>query len=130
MKMKKQMYFTITGMFLLPDTEFLKPGMKVQLEKEPDNKYDKEAIMVRLPGLGKIGYVANSVKTVVGETSSAGRIYDKIADAWTGTVMYNMGSAVVCSLDKEPADAPEDDEAGFDEMDFDADDTEAGEAAL
>lgn len=34
--------------------------MKVTLYKEPDNKYDKEAIRVEARALGKIGYVANS----------------------------------------------------------------------
>ena len=51
--------------------------MKIKLEKDPDNKYDKEAIKVMYDGLGKIGYVANS-STVIGESMSAGRLYDKI----------------------------------------------------
>lgn len=34
--------------------------MKLFLEKESDNEYDKEAIQVLCEGLGKIGYVANS----------------------------------------------------------------------
>ena len=38
--------------------------------------YDKEAISVNLAGLGKIGYVANSPYTVLGESYSAGRLYD------------------------------------------------------
>ena len=57
---------------------FLEKGMKLYLEKEPDNKYDKEAIMVKKEGLGLIGYVANSTYTVIGESMSAGRLYDKI----------------------------------------------------
>ena len=52
-----------------------------KLEKEPDNEYDKEAIKVTYEGLGKIGYVANSSYTVIGESMSAGRLYDKIGDA-------------------------------------------------
>ena len=52
--------------------------MTLQLEKEPDNQYDKEAIVVKMEGLGDIGYVANSTYTVIGESMSAGRIYDKI----------------------------------------------------
>ena len=56
----------------------LKPKMKVKLVKEPDNEYDKEAIKVEMPGIGHIGYVANSPYTVVGESYSAGRLYDKI----------------------------------------------------
>ena len=69
-------YFTITGTRYYYGKEFLKPGMTVQLVKEPDNKYDKEAIVVRLKGLGDIGHVANSTHTVIGDSMSAGRLYD------------------------------------------------------
>ena len=48
--------------------------MTVKLIKEPDNKYDKEAIRAEIKGLGEAGYVANSTKTVVGECLSAGRL--------------------------------------------------------
>jgi len=96
---KDKIYFTITGLVQrLPDTEFIKPDMIVTLEKEPDNDWDKEAIKVNMPGLGHIGYVANSVHTVIGDSFSAGRLYDKIADKAEGKVLYNMGSAVVCEL--------------------------------
>mgnify|MGYP000817011536 CR=1 FL=1 len=44
----------------------------IRLEKEPDNEYDKEAIKVTYEGLGKIGYVANSSYTVIGDSMSAG----------------------------------------------------------
>ena len=48
--------------------------MKVKLVKEPDNEYDKEAIRVETKGLGKIGYVANSPYTVLGESKSAANL--------------------------------------------------------
>ena len=67
----EEMYFTITGCNHYFGTEFLKEGMKLKLEKEPDNKFDSEAILVKLKGLGKIGYVANSPYTVKGESMSA-----------------------------------------------------------
>ena len=50
------------------------------LEKEPDNEYDKEAIQVKMKGMGEIGYVANSPYTIIGDSMSAGRIYDRIDD--------------------------------------------------
>ncbi len=50
----KNIYFTITGMNHYYGKDFLKPGMKVKLIKEPDNPYDKEAIRVEVKGLGKI----------------------------------------------------------------------------
>ncbi|BDZ75951.1 hypothetical protein Lac1_01340 [Claveliimonas bilis] len=60
----EKVYFTLTGTEHYYGSEFLEPGMKVQLEKEPENKYDKEAIRVEIEGLGRIGYVANSIYTV------------------------------------------------------------------
>ena len=60
----EEMYFTIAGCNHYYGTEFMEKGMKVKLVKEPDNEYDKEAIMVKIKGLGKCGYVANSPYTV------------------------------------------------------------------
>lgn len=51
--MKDEMYFTITGCSHYFGNAFMEKGMKVKLEKEPDNEYDKEAIMVKVKGLGK-----------------------------------------------------------------------------
>ena len=73
-------YFTLTGTKRYYGTDFLEKGMKITLEKEPDNEYDKEAIQVKMKGMGKIGYVANSPYTIIGDSMSAGRIYDRIDD--------------------------------------------------
>lgn len=95
---EKKIYFTVTGVFHRYGEDCLEKGMEVRLEKEPDNEFDKEAIMVKLPGLGKIGYVANSVHTVLGESYSAGRLYDKIGDTATGIVRYVLEKGVVCEI--------------------------------
>ena len=61
-----------------------------------------------LPGLGKVGYVANSTHTVVGNCCSAGRLYDKIGNTATAKVKYVLANAVVCKvkvpLGAEPAE--------------------------
>jgi hypothetical protein len=72
--------------------------MKVRLVKEPDNEYDREAIRVELEGLGKVGYVANSPYTVMGESYSAGRLYDSIGDTAEGKVKYVLPKGVLCCL--------------------------------
>ena len=36
-----KIYFTLTGTNHYFGKEFLKKGMKIRLEKEPDNEYDK-----------------------------------------------------------------------------------------
>jgi len=94
----KDIYFTLTGTNHWYGQDFLKKGMKVKLEKEPDNKYDKEAIKVSLKGLGQIGYVANSHQTVAGESFSAGRIYDKIGKKAKGEVVMKLDYGVLCKL--------------------------------
>ena len=94
----EKIYFTIAGTNHYFGNDFLKPDMKVRLTKEPDNNYDKEAIKVELEGLGVIGYVGNSPYTVVGESYSAGRLYEKIGDTAEGTVMYVLSRGVFCCL--------------------------------
>lgn len=48
-------FFTVTGLHHYYGDSFLEKEMIVYLKKEKDNEYDKEAISVNLPGLGKIG---------------------------------------------------------------------------
>lgn len=96
-----KIYFTLTGMKHYFGDDFLKKGMKLDLEKEPDNKYDKEAIMVKMECLGKIGYVANSTFTVIGESMSAGRLYDKIGDTATAKVVLVTSNGILCRVCKK-----------------------------
>lgn len=96
-----KIYFTLTGTKHYFGTEFLEQGMKIELEKEPDNEYDKEAILIKLEGLGKIGYVANSPYTVLGDSMSAGRLYDKIGDKASGKVVIVTPQGVICRLRKK-----------------------------
>ena len=53
----------------------------------------------KMDGLGLVGYVANSPYTVVGESYSAGRLYDKIGDTAEGTIMYVLDKGVLCWLE-------------------------------
>ena len=91
-------YFTITGTKHYYGQDFFEKGMKVRLEKEPDNKVDREAIKVLMDGIGHIGYVANSPYTVIGESCSAGRLYDRIGDKAKGKVVLVMEKGVLCVL--------------------------------
>ena len=96
-----KLYFTLTGTRHYFGDEFLQPGMEVFLKKEPENPYDSEAIQVRVPGLGTIGYVANSPHTVLGESFSAGRLYDRIGDNAAGTVVYRLPKGVLCRVSRK-----------------------------
>ena len=94
----KSAYITVTGTDYYFSDRFIEPKMTFKLVKEPDNKYDREAIRVELPGLGKIGYVANSPGTVQGESISAGRLYDKIGDTATAVVKYILPKGILCKV--------------------------------
>ena len=96
-----KMYFTIVGTGHYYGQEFLEPGMRVILKKDPHNEYDNEAIMVNLEGLGKIGYVANSPYTVLGESFSAGRLYDKIGERAVAKVIHKTDCGIVCKISKK-----------------------------
>ena len=91
----KKIYFTITGMSHYFGDRFFEKDMKVKLVKEADNKVDSEAVKVVLEGLGTVGYVANSPYTVLGESYSAGRLYDEIGDTAEGTVLYVTDGGII-----------------------------------
>ena len=55
--------------------------------------------MVKKEGLGLIGYVANS--TVIGESMSAGRLYDKIGKKATAKVVMLTNAGVICKICKK-----------------------------
>ena len=95
-----KIWFTLTGTNHYCGSAFMEKGMKVRLEKEPDNKYDREAIKVLMDGMGHVGYVANSPYTVIGESWSAGRLYDKIGDTAEGKIRFVTDSGVLCTLKK------------------------------
>lgn len=88
----EKMYITITGLHHYYGVDLFERDMVLTLVKDKKNEYDKEAIEVRLEGLGKVGYVANSTSTVLGESSSAGRIYDKFEEKANAKVMYKLKS--------------------------------------
>lgn len=96
-----KVFITLTGTKHYFGNDFLENGMKIRLEKEPDNAYDKEAIKVMYEGLGKIGYVANSSHTVIGESMSAGRLYDKIGDVAYAKIVLVTPTGIICKVCKK-----------------------------
>ena len=93
-----EIYFTIAGTNHWHGDEFIELKMEVKLVKEPDNEVDTEAIKVEMPGIGQIGYVANSPYTVIGESYGADRLYDKVGEEAYGEVMYILPKGVLCRL--------------------------------
>ena len=98
-------FFTITGTQYKYGLEIFEKGMQVNLEKDPENEFDREAIKVSVEGLGQVGWVANSIRTVRGESFSAGRLYDKIGDTAVGEVVFVLPDAVLAAIVEEPEKA-------------------------
>ena len=96
-----KVFITLTGTKHYFGNDFLKKGTKIRLEKEPDNEYDKEAIKVTYEGLGKIGYVANSSYTVIGDSMSVGRLYDKIGKTAYAKVELVTQAGAICKICKK-----------------------------
>ena len=93
-------FITVTGLRFRFGLKFIKENMILRLRKEPENEHDSEAIEVKLDGLGRIGYVANSAHTVLGECHSAGYIYNKIGFKAFAKVLYVLEDrdSVICEL--------------------------------
>ncbi|MBQ7927360.1 MAG: hypothetical protein IJ287_01245 [Methanobrevibacter sp.] len=64
---------SITGTRFYFGIEIFKPGMTVELVREPENEHDRDAIRVEIDG-EKVGYVANSEYTVMENIKSASDI--------------------------------------------------------
>ena len=96
-----KIFITLTGTRHYFGSEFLEKDMKLTLKKEPDNEYDREAIKILCEGIGKIGYVANSPYTVLGESVSAGRLYDKIGDTASVKVVNKTEKGIICKVTKK-----------------------------
>ncbi|MEG1317189.1 MAG: HIRAN domain-containing protein [Oscillospiraceae bacterium] len=96
----KERFVTITGFRYCYGLEPLKIGELVRCKKEPDNRYDSEAIVALMPVIGKVGYLANSTNTVAGGTSSAGRIYDSVPKTFFVRVRFTSFTKVICSIEE------------------------------
>lgn len=91
----ENVFITITGIEHYYDKKPFTVGKVVKIVKEPCNEYDHEAICVRLPYVGAVGYVANSTRTVYAGTHSAGRLYDKIDEYAYAVIMFVTHSSAI-----------------------------------
>ena len=92
------MYITIQAFNNMHGSKPLKIDAIVKLVKEPDNKYDTEAIACEMRYFGKIGYVSNSTNTVVIGSMSAGRLYDKINDEYFARIKFITGQTALAKV--------------------------------
>lgn len=111
LNMNENIFITINCLNMFYGKKPFKIGRVVRLVKEPGNEYDKEAIYAELPYIEKIGYVANSIKTVYEGTYSAGRVYDKFDDYAYAQIMFVTHScAIAILLSKEEVESDDDEQ--------------------
>ncbi len=93
-----EILITVVGIINYSGSKPFEIGKKVHLTKEPDNKYDSNAISVICDDFGKCGYVANSLNTLKDGTYSADIIYGGIGDGCTAEVLWADDTFVICKL--------------------------------
>lgn len=93
-----ELFTTIVGLKNYEGSKVFKIGSIVKLVKEPDNDFDLEAIACEMKYIGKVGYIANSTRTVTKGTMSAGRIYDKIDDISFCEVKFISTDSVIAKV--------------------------------
>ena len=94
----EDLFATVVGLKNYKGNQVFKLGSIIKLIKEPDNDFDTEAIRCELNYIRKTGYLANSTKTVIKGTMSAGRIYDKIADVSFAEVKFIADDSVIAKV--------------------------------
>lgn len=103
--MEEKMYVTVTGFSYYYGKKPFDIGNVLICEKDPSNKDDSEAIAVLLPIIGKVGYLANTVKYIAGGTMSAGRIYDKVEDKFYIRVLFTTQTKIICRVETGDSEA-------------------------
>lgn len=94
----KDAYFTIVGFHNCHGLKPFNINSIVKLVKDKSNYYDDEAISVEMRYAGKVGYVANSTKTVFRGTMSSGRLYDKFDDNCYAQVKFIGNNSVIAKV--------------------------------
>ena len=88
----------ITGIDHYYGATFFYVGQRLKIRKDPDNRFDSEAIEVLGADGNRCGYVANSVSTVGRGAWSAGRIYDTFDQEQEVIVRFIIRNIVIVDL--------------------------------
>ncbi|WP_042351942.1 HIRAN domain-containing protein [Bacillus massiliigorillae] len=92
-------FISIVGLNHYFGVEIFNVGQILKLKKDYNNKYDGEAIQVEIENIGgKVGYVANSYKTVAKGTRSAGGIYDDFGEYCYCQVAFIVDQTVIAKV--------------------------------
>ena len=95
--MQTELFITVNHLDDFGGYTRFRVGDELELEKDEDNPYDDEAIIVYKDGV-KCGYIANSVCSVARGTYSAGRIYEQVKKNATCIVRFITEDIVIAQL--------------------------------
>lgn len=95
---EKNMHITLLGFSKFHGLKPFNLESLIKLVKEPENKYDTEAIACEMRYFGKVGYVANSTNTVIKGTMSSGRVFDKIEDEYFAKVKFITHDLIIAKI--------------------------------
>lgn len=95
---EKDIFITINAFSMFHGVKPFKTGKIMKLTKDTANTYDNEAIACEMRYFGRVGFVANSVNTVVKGCMSAGRVYDKIEDGYYAEVKFLTKSEAIAKI--------------------------------
>lgn len=96
-------FITITGAHHYFGSNVFRVGSYVKLVKEAENHFDKDAVRVEVPILGKIGYVANTMATKFSGTHSASIISKRIGDESTAKIRLIADDGIIAEIVSEDA---------------------------
>lgn len=79
--------FTIVGIHAYGNGRFLQNGTTIEIYKEPENEYDPYAVRVEIDGVGCVGHIANSARTIRLGCTSSKEICDMIGTCASATIV-------------------------------------------
>lgn len=94
----KGIFITINAFSMFHGIKPFKIDALIKLTKDTANTYDEEAIACEMRYFGRVGFVANSVNTVIKGCMSAGRIYDKIEDGYIAQVKFLTKNEAIAKI--------------------------------
>ena len=100
----KERYITLVGMDHYYGMKPFSVGKRIRCVKERDNEFDSEAIRAVMKEIGTVAYVANSPRTVINGCMSAGRLYDRVAEAFFVQVKFMTNNRIICEVCGEICD--------------------------
>ena len=95
---REDIFITVNAFSMFHGPKPFKTGAIMKLTRDTDNSYDSEAIVCEMRYFGRVGFVANSVNTVMKGCMSAGRIYDKIDDGYIAQVKFISKSEAIAKI--------------------------------